>query len=141
MDGFYGYNHIEIIPTDQHEMTFICMWGTFAYQKLPFGLKNDGSTFQRTMSYAFHDIKHIVEPYLDDLPAHSQQWEDHPGHLGDIFLRYHHYNIQQNPHKCVFCVDIGRLLGFVISKDGIRIDPLKIVVILALPTPTNITEP
>ena len=28
--------------------------------KLPFGLKNVGVTFQRAMSYAFHDIKHIV---------------------------------------------------------------------------------
>ena len=72
MDGFLGYNHIEILPTDQHKMAFIFPWGTFAYRKLPFGLKNDGATFQCAMSYAFHDIKHIVEPYLNDLPTHSQ---------------------------------------------------------------------
>jgi hypothetical protein len=52
---------------DQHKTAFICPWGTFAYRKLPFGLKNVGVTFQRAMSYAFHDIKHIVQPYLDDL--------------------------------------------------------------------------
>jgi hypothetical protein len=34
---------------------------------MPFGLKNDGATFQRAMSFAFHDLKHIVEAYLDDL--------------------------------------------------------------------------
>ena len=67
MDGFSGYNQIEILPSDQHKMAFIFPWGTFAYKKLPFGLKNTGTTFQRAMSYAFHDIKHIVEPYLDDL--------------------------------------------------------------------------
>ena len=61
MDGFSGYNQIEILPTDQHKMTFIFPWGTFAYRKLPFGLKNTGTTFQHAMSYAFHDIKHIVE--------------------------------------------------------------------------------
>ena len=88
----------------------------------------------------FHDIKHIVEPYLDDLPTHSQRWEDHPGHLRDIFLRFRHYNIRLNPHKCVFCIETGRLLGFVVSKDGIRIDPLKIATILALPAPTNLLE-
>ena len=71
MDGFSVYNQIEILPTDQHKTTFIFPWGTFAYKKLPFGLKNVGATFQRAMSYAFHDIKHIVEPYLEDLPAHS----------------------------------------------------------------------
>jgi hypothetical protein len=81
MDGFYGYNQINIIPEDQHKMTFICPWGTFTYRKLPFGLKNAGATFQRAMSYAFHDIKHIVQPYLDDLPAHSMRRVDHPIHL------------------------------------------------------------
>ena len=40
MDGFSGYNQIEIFPTDQHKTAFICPWGTFSYKKLPFGLKN-----------------------------------------------------------------------------------------------------
>ena len=92
------------------------------------------------MSYVFHTIKNVMELYLNDLQTHSQQWEDHPGHLRDIFLRCHHYNIWLNPHKCVFCVEIGHLLGFVVSKDGIWIDPLKIAAILSLPSPTNIFE-
>ena len=45
MDGFFDYNQIDILPQDQHKMTFICPWGTFAYRKLPFGLKNAGATF------------------------------------------------------------------------------------------------
>jgi hypothetical protein len=81
MDGFSGYNQINIVPEDQHKTTFICPWGTFAYRKLPFSLENAGATFQRTMSYAFHDIKHIVQPYLDDLPTHSMRRVDHPTHL------------------------------------------------------------
>ena len=131
MDGFSCYNQIDIFPSDQHKTTFIFLWGTFAYRKLPFSLKNAGATFQRAMSYFFHDIKHIMELYMDDLPVHSQEWEDHRGNLRDIFHRFHHYNIQLNPCKCVFCVDIGCLLGFVVSKDGIWIDPLKIAAILA----------
>ena len=43
-------------------------------------------------------------------------------------------------HKCVFCVETIRLLGFVVSKDGIWIDPLKFSANLALPTPTNLLE-
>ena len=53
------------------------------------------------------------------------------------FLRCRHYNIRLNPHKCVFCIETGRLLGFLVSKDGIQIDPLKIAAILALLAPTN----
>ena len=70
MDGFSSYNQINILPADQPKKAFIFPWGTFAYCKLPFGLKNAGATFQRAMSYAFHDIKHIVQPYLDYLPTH-----------------------------------------------------------------------
>ena len=91
------------------------------------------------MAYAFHDIKHIVEPYLDEFPAHSQQRDHHVDNLRAIFLRCRHYNIRLNPHKCVLCFEIGRLLGFIVSNDGIHIDPLKIESILALPTPIIVT--
>ena len=92
------------------------------------------------MSYAFHDIKHIAEPYLDDLPAHSLNRSDHIDHLRAIFLRCRFYRIRLNPHKCIFAVEFGRLLSFIVSKDGIRVDPLKIKAILALPPPTNLTQ-
>ena len=46
MDGFSGYNQIQIKLEDQHKTTFICPWGTFAYKKIPFGLKNARETFQ-----------------------------------------------------------------------------------------------
>ena len=70
MDGFFGYNQIKIIPSYQHTKTFIWPWGKFTYRELLFGLKNGCATFQYAMSYAFDDIKHVVEPYLDDLRAH-----------------------------------------------------------------------
>ena len=115
MDGFSGYNQINILSADQHKTTFICPWGTFAYLKLPFGLKNDGATFQRVMSYAFHDIKQIVQTYLDDLPTHSMHCSDHLTHLRAIFLHCQFYRIHLNPHKCVFCVDSVQLLEFIVS--------------------------
>ena len=85
MDGFSGYNQIQIKPEDQHKTACICPWGTFAYKKIPFGLKNVGETFNRAMNFAFHDIKAIVEPYLDDLPTHSRKRIQHPDHLQLIF--------------------------------------------------------
>ena len=51
-------------PCDQHKLTFILPWGTFFYKNLPFVLKNVGMTFQRAMSYTFHEIKEIVEPIV-----------------------------------------------------------------------------
>ena len=78
MDGFSGYNQIQSKPEDQHKTTFICPWGTLGYKKMSLALKNVGATFQRAMSYAFHDIKKIGEAYLDDLAAHSKKRVDHP---------------------------------------------------------------
>jgi hypothetical protein len=140
MDGFFGYNQINITPEDQHKTTFICPWGTFAYRKLPFDLKNVGATFQHAMSYAFHDIKHIVQPYLDDLPTHSLRRVDHPNHLRAIFVRCRFYRIRLNPHKCVFCVESVRLLGFIVSCHGIRVDPIKVEAILNLPPPSSLCQ-
>ena len=97
---------------------------------MPFSLKNDGATFQRAMSYAFHDITRIVEAYLDDLAAHSKKRADHPAHLKAIFDQCRKYKIRLNPLKCSFCVIAGRLLGFIISKHGIMVDPKKVETIL-----------
>ena len=48
---------------------------------MPFSLKNAGSTFQRAMTLIFHDIKKIIEVYLDDVAAHSRLRVRHPYHL------------------------------------------------------------
>jgi hypothetical protein len=69
MDGFYGYNQIQIHPADQYKTTFITPWGTFAYRVMPFVLKNVGATFQREMTYIFHDLAEIILAYLDKLTA------------------------------------------------------------------------
>ena len=92
------------------------------------------------MPYAFHDIRHIVQPYLDDLPAHSAKRQDHPKHLHEIFLRYRYYRIRLNPHKCVFCVESGRILGFIVSKEGIQLDPIKVEAIFNLPPPNSLHQ-
>ena len=132
MDGFSGYNQIQIKPEDQHKTAFICPWGTFAYRKMPFGLKNAGATFQRAMTLIFHDLKSIIEVFLDDLAAHSRMRMRHSYHLRLVFERCRHYAVRLNPHKCIFCVKSGRLLGFIVSKEGIRVGPLKVEAIRQL---------
>jgi hypothetical protein len=140
MDGFLGYNQIQIKPKDQHKTKFIYPWSTFTYRKIPFGLKNAGATFQRAMSFAFHDLKHIVEAYLDDLASRSRKRTDHPTHLRVIFKHCRYFRIRLNPNKCSFCITSGRLLGFIVSTTWIMVDPLKVEAIIQLPPPRTILQ-
>ena len=55
MDGFSGYIKINILPAHQHTTTVICLWGTFVYWKLTFGLKNAGATFPTS---------HVLCPFM-----------------------------------------------------------------------------
>ena len=82
------------------------------------------------MTLIFHDLKSIIEVFLDDITAHSRMRMSHSYHLRLVFERCRHYSVRLSPHKCIFCVKSGHLLGFIISKEGIRVNPLKVEAIL-----------
>jgi hypothetical protein len=140
MDGFSGYNQIQIHPVDQYKTAFITPWGTFSYRVMPFGLKNAGATFQRAMTYIFHDLAAIILAYLDNLTARSKKRTQHLDDLRIIFPWCRQYNICLNPLKCVFFVTAGRLLGFIVSQSGITVDPLKVQAITEIPPPRNLRQ-
>nr|GEX83777.1 reverse transcriptase domain-containing protein [Tanacetum cinerariifolium] len=67
LDGFSRYFQIPIDPRDQEKTTFTCPYGTFAYQRMPFGLCNAPGTFQRCMLAIFHDmVEKTMEVFMDD---------------------------------------------------------------------------
>ena len=55
LDGFSGYNQIQVHADDQEKTTFTTRWRTFMYAKMPFGLMNAGATFHRVMDIDFSD--------------------------------------------------------------------------------------
>jgi hypothetical protein len=89
MDGFSGYNQIQIHLVDQYKTAFITPWGTFSCRVMPFGLKNSGATFQQAMTYIFHDLAKIILVYLDDLIARSKKYTHHLDDLRIIFQWCH----------------------------------------------------
>ena len=53
---------------DQEKTAFITPHGVFCYQMMPFGLKNAGATYQRTMQACLKElIGQIVQVYVDDI--------------------------------------------------------------------------
>jgi hypothetical protein len=138
MDGFSSYNQIQIHPADQYKTAFTIPWGTFSYRVMPFGLKNVGATFQRAMTYIFHDLAKIILAYLDNLTARSKKRIQYLDDLRIIFQRCRQYNVRLNPLKCIFYVTTGRLLSFIVSQSGITVDPLKVQAITEIPPPWNL---
>lgn len=57
-----------------------------------------------------------------------------------MFENGRRFGISLNPKKTLFSLEEGKLLGNIISKDGIRIDPSRIEAILKINHPRNIKE-
>ncbi|GKC93874.1 reverse transcriptase domain-containing protein [Tanacetum coccineum] len=88
LDGFSGYFQIPIDPKDQDKTTFTCPYGTFAYQRMPFGLCNASGTFQRCMMAIFHDmIKETMEVFMDDFSVFGDSFLSCLSHL-DKMLKW-----------------------------------------------------
>eukprot|EP00253_Pinus_taeda_P010379 PITA_10379 len=99
--GFSGYNQILVHPDDRLKTTFRTKWGTYAYQKMPFGLINAGDTFQRAIDIAFKGlINKTVVVYLDDITVFSKKRSNHLHDLNQIFERCRRYAVltQINDH-------------------------------------------
>lgn len=141
LDGFSGYNQIQIAPEDQDKTTFTCPWGTFAYKVYPFGLCNAPSTFQRAILSIFSDlINEGLEVFMDDFTPYGDDFEQALNNLEKVLERCIDTRLCLSYEKCHMMTTKGVVLGYYISADGIRVDPTKIEVILNLPTPHTQTE-
>ena len=136
MDGFFGYNQIKVLLEDQEKTAFTTPWGTFMYVKMPFCLMNAGATFQRAMDIAFAgEIGKFVVIYMDDITVYSKSDKEHIHHLEFFFIKCRKFGISLNPKKSNFALEEGKLLGHIISKDGIKIDPDRFSAILKVGEP------
>ena len=138
LDGFSRYNQIRIALEDQLKTTFTIAWGTFASLVMLFGLCNAPATFQRIMMVAFLPYLHkFIEIFLDDFCVFGKL-EDHAEHLTKCFEQCDKFGISLNAAKCQFLVPFGRLLGHIVGKAGIAVDPAKIALIVDFPRPTTV---
>ena len=138
LDGFLGYNQVDVHPDDQEKTTFTTPWGTFMYSKMIFGLMNVGDTFQRAMDIAFvgeNDKFFLI--YLDDITMYSSSHFNHLQYLKKVFLKCRRFGISVNPKKSQFALEEGKLLGHVVSVVGVRIDPERVKSIQNLFVPTS----
>ncbi|GKC77218.1 reverse transcriptase domain-containing protein [Tanacetum coccineum] len=130
---------IPIDLQDQEKTTFTCLYGTFAYRRMPFGLCNAPGTFERCMMAIFHHmIEEIMEVFMDDFSVFGDSFSSCLSHLDKMLKRCRDTNLVLNWEKCHFMVKEGIVLGHKISKSGIEVDKAKVDVIAKLPHPTSV---
>ena len=112
-------------------------WGVFVAVVMMFGLKTAPTTFERIIMEIFEEYTPgFMQVFLDDFAVYSRQTE-HLEHLRLCLEKCREYRLSLSPAKCVFGVASGNLLGHIVSKDGIAVDPDKVRAIVEAPTPNN----
>ena len=103
---------------------------------MPFGLTNAPSAFQCFMNDIFSDLLdvHVIN-YLDDILIFSNNPADHKKHVREVLCRLCLHSLYVHPDKCFFSVDTVNYLGFILSWDGLKMDPRKVQAIMDWPEP------
>jgi hypothetical protein len=65
----------------------------------------------------------FVVIYLDDITVFSRSDKEHYDHLKRVFLKCRKFNLSLNPKKYLFSMKEGKLLGHIMSVEGVRIYP------------------
>jgi len=77
---------------------------------------------------------------LDDITVFSKSDREHCEHLKRVFLKCRKFGLSLNPKKSLFSMQKGKLLGHIVSNEGVRIDPSRVESIQALSLPRSKKE-
>ena len=139
LDGYSGYNQIDIALEDQEKTTFTCHYGTFAFRRMPFGLCNAPGTFQRCMMAIFFDmVEKTIEIFMDDFSVLGDSFDNCLENLRSVLVRCEETNLVLNWEKGHFMGQEGIVLGHRIPARGIEVDRVKIEAIEKLPPPSSV---
>ncbi|KAH6575793.1 hypothetical protein BASA60_004844 [Batrachochytrium salamandrivorans] len=103
---------------------------------MPFGLANAPAQFQRMMNALFRDVvgKHVLV-YLDDIVIYSDTMDKHVKQVQSVLGVLRDNGLYCKAEKCHFYQTEIKYLGYIISSNGIRMDPSKISAVQEWPTP------
>lgn len=141
MDLKSGYYQIEMCEKDKSKTAFVCPFGFYEFNRMPQGITNAPSTFQRLMEKCMKDINlKEVLVFLDDLIVFSSSLEDHETRLIHVLERLREYGLKLSPDKCRFFQTAVRYLGHIVSRDGVKTDPEKVEALKTWPRPQTLKE-
>lgn len=141
LDLTSGYWQVEVAEQDKHKTAFSTPMGLYEANRMPFGLQNAPSTFQRLMTCCFGDLNFTqLLIYLDDLIIFSKTFDEHLERLQGVFDRLREHGLKLKPSKCQLVRKEVQYLGHLVSAEGIRTDPDKISKVRDWARPTHRKE-
>jgi hypothetical protein len=141
LDAYSGFNQIPMSREDGEHTIFIIVDGLFCYISMSYGLKNALPTFVRAVHKTFGDVfRYLVEVYVDDIIVRIKSRASLLDNLALVFDRLCSTRTKLNSDKCVFRVTPSKLLGFLVSYQGIEANPEKSKTIKAMHPPTCIMD-
>lgn len=136
-----GYWQLQVDESDRHKTAFITKYGLYEYTKMPFGLCNAPSTFQRCMELIFRGLQwKTLLIYLDDIILFSSNLDDHFVQLSEVLGRLQKAGLKLKPSKCDFFKNEVLYLGHVVNKDGVRPNPKIVHAVKNWKVPQNVKE-
>ncbi|CAF3937474.1 unnamed protein product, partial [Rotaria sp. Silwood1] len=133
-----GYFQVPLAPDEREKTAFITHDGLWQFNRLPQGLKNAPSVFQRLMNQTLGSLRwDICLAYLDDIVIYSPSFVQHLIDLNKVCQALNNSNFKLNHIKCSFFQNNISFLGHHISAAGCLPNDDNIRAIMKFPIPTS----
>ena len=118
----------------------ICIQKGCSMEDLFMGMKTSGAVFQRLMDQMLGDLQsRCAVVYIDDITIYIMSLGQYFAELGKVFERLRNVNLKINLDKCNFFKSEVKVMGHLVSKQGVCPDPRKVETIQKLTPSTDVT--
>ncbi|MBW0536685.1 hypothetical protein O181_076400 [Austropuccinia psidii MF-1] len=142
IDALKGFHQNVLTDNSKKLPRIIVHCGIFEYLRIPFGINNTPSHFQRMMNPIFHE--ELSEAWLiiynDDIITCSETWDSHLSRPERVLQKIVLVNIKISLKKCHFAYSELKGLGHVVSARSLGIDKNKVAAVLSKPMPQTKKE-
>jgi hypothetical protein len=140
LDLKMGYYTIRLNPDASRICAIIFPWGKYSDKRLPMGIAGSPDIFQSKMLELMESLEY-VQASLDYLLCISRSsFEDHLKKLEEVLRCLHDAGLKINAEKLTLCTLEIEYLGYILTRDGIKPQSIKVQAILAIQLPTNVKQ-
>jgi len=135
------FNQIHIKGGDKWKTTFRTCYGLFEFLVMHFGLTNAPATAQRFMNDTLREYLDIFcVCYIDDILIYSRTLKEHKEQVRKVLQKLKQAGLFIKPEKCEFSITKTTFLDFIISEEGLEMDPEKVNTVLNWETPRSVKD-